>query len=191
MKHIRSLVFLLPILLLTILISACCGDIQLPNSVVAEPLYQAEMPQDISRLADIFDQDFLDELPEKDTYLFDDYLSTKILFPSPVDTVRLLIILYKSDEESEKHYKDQCNESFYQYPHKFTYDGSPGNQYCISYIMQARGGPEGLCSPYEQFLSKTVFQKGHVVVTLQEYARDTNNEELNRAIEILAEQFNK
>lgn len=190
MKPGRSLVSCVLLLFVAILISACCGDIQLPNSVVAGPLYQAEIPQDIDQLADIFDRNFLDELPAEDTYLSNDYLSTEFLTPSTMDMVKVRIELFKSEEEGERYFKDECNDG-YQYPHKFTYVGSPGNQYCISYIKQARESPEGLCAPYEKFFSKVVFQKGRILITLKESARDTTNEDMNRVIEILAEQFNR
>jgi hypothetical protein len=192
MMRSMHLILVISLLFFTILASGCCNDIRFPASVVADPLYQVKMPQDVGDLRDIFDQGFLDQINAEEVHSYNDYLAIYTSSLSSYDYVRVEITLFVSEDESEQSYKDECNEYMdYQNPSKFTYLGSAGNQYCISYVKQGRGGRDSFCQPYETYFTKAVFQKSRITITLKETAWDMRNEQMNRVIQILSEQLSK
>jgi hypothetical protein len=177
------------LLLLIILLSACCADIRSPASVIPEPLFEAQTPQNVGKLANVFPEEFLNQLNAEKITLTEKFLSIEI---TPSDFVRVEIELLKSEDDSASRYLEECSDTHsYQYPEKFTYAGSPGNQYCISYVKQARLGQDSLCEPYEKYYTKAVFQKGQIIIIFRESSLHIDNEQMNRAIETFADQLNK
>jgi hypothetical protein len=185
-------ILIISLLCLAMLTSACCNDIQFPASVIADPLYLAKVPQDVGDIRDIFDQGFLDQLNAEDVHSSLRFLAFEAPSSSSYDNVWVQIMLFITEDESEQYYKEECSEVMdYQNPNKFTYLGSSGNQYCISYVKQARLGQDSFCQPYGKFFTKSVFQKSRITITLKETALDIHNKQMNRVIQILAEQLGK
>jgi len=187
---IRSYSIMVSLIFLAILLTACCADIQTPASVIAKPLYEAKTPQDrVENLSALFHQEFLDHLNAKEITLTDKFLFIDM---DPAAFIRVEIELRKSEDDSAKRYQEECGDIHsYQFPDQFTFVGLPGNQYCISYIKQARSGPESFCKPYGKYYTKAVFQKGQILFIFRESSLDKDNTEINDAIEAFARQLNK
>jgi len=179
-------------LFLAMSICACCSDIQISHSVDPDPLYRATLPQEVEKLSDLLPRQFLDQVPkdESKTRLTDNWFFTEFQSSTAYDIVYLEIELFASEDESANRYLETCGDSSsYQHPENFTFEGTTGNQYCITYIRQAREGPEGFCQPYGMYSTQVVFQKGQILIILRELSANTSNSELNSVISIIAEPF--
>ncbi len=177
------------LLLIAISVSACCSEIQLPSSIIAEPLYKAELPQNIDEINDVLNSNLLDLFIDEKLYLYPNFLSGAI--KSSINVVWVRMELFAFDKESENKFEAECKSPGFQDPQKFTYAGYPGNQYCISYMTQERSDPEGLCAPMNEYTSKAIFQKGRILIVLEEWAHDKSNEQLNQIIEVFADRFSE
>jgi hypothetical protein len=64
------------------------------------------------------------------------------------------------------------------------------NRYCISYVAEEEGTLEELCKPTGRYDSYVVFQKGKLVIEIQEYSTDKSSTAKNDVISQLAEDLN-
>ena len=177
--------------ILTVLLSACCGEIRYSKEVDVSPLYELPLPlnihseDDLAEL-DIFDQivphgyGYLGEWLGGETSKHPDFYGVQVYWEVSTDIL-----------SANNAFTSECEGWSFNDPSRFDYSGEEGNRYCISYVQEYRDPPDAFCAPTGKYVSFVVFQKGNLVIRIWEETRDKDSTVKDDVIELLAQELGK
>ncbi len=198
------LVRLQSLLFVTILITGCCGEIYAGDQEVdISPLYDKDIDiGSVQQIKDIIDLSLFDTIHNlKDPILSQDSYSGafisaiffdggKLLEELPGITrsyVEVTLILEKDSLEASKYINSECESPLFIDKTRIIKGGIEDNRYCISYIKEIRDSIEVFCLPRNEYSSFVIFQKGRLIIFLDEFSTVPNTSNKNIIIQFLAD----
>ena len=172
----------------SVLLSACCGEIRYFQDVDVSPLYELPVPlvqskDDLAEL-DIFDR----MIPYPYGYLGE--WGDEGKHPE-FYAVQVYLDVYSDIQSANNAFTGECEGWSFNDPSQFDYGGEEGNRYCISYVKEYRYSIDAFCRPTGEYVSFVVFQKGNLVIRIWEDTRDKDSTAKDDVIELLAQELGK
>ena len=178
----KALVACICFCLIILVLSACCAPIKSPQQVDVLPLYNATL---------LIKSDHVEDLISLD--IFDTYNSNIELggWSSSGDNpdlvnVEVMFEIISDLQHAREEFLWECQRRW-DTTDDFIFGGSDDNQYCISYVIAAKHSPDALCLPSGEYSSLVVFQKGGLLIRLDEWTRDKNSRAKDKAIRLLTQ----
>jgi len=179
----KKILLLNSVLMMLLLLTSCCGEIYADQpDVNINPIYEIEVDSEgIDKLTDLID---LSRFPPR----YPDEEPSDIVYWGYLNFVNVRFYLAPDERIANDWFTQDC-ESFVEQPSRIRYGGEGDNRYCIPYITQARNDPEGLCLPLDRYHLYIVFQKGRLIMVIDETRNDRDGGNLTEIIEEVADSF--
>lgn len=174
--------FLISILISLFFCTSCTSDTISPQVVNITPLYNLEIKKPVNHLVDIINPNIFDNYEGLDTY------GTGTWRNNP-NWSRVKVIFDIPPHHLIETFKSACNLNLSN-PSKIIYGGKFDNQYCISYVVEDRSGPESLYISLG-YSSQVVFLKGNLIIQIIETSSNKDVWFKDQVIKFLAEELSK
>jgi hypothetical protein len=100
------------------------------------------------------------------------------------------LTLFESTDVAIDRFVSRCEGGWFNAdPSDFEYGATQNGQFCISYTVEARADPEGLCRPLGYYYSRVVIRNENLLIRIDEQTSDMASTRKNAVIEQLAQQF--
>ncbi|CAG0979729.1 hypothetical protein ANAEL_01673 [Anaerolineales bacterium] len=184
MAQNNSLGFFLWVVIIIMSLSACCGPIKSPQEVDVSPLLNAKIPEDATRASEIFNVkvfDSYDALIEKGEW-------TGLGENTDLNGIVVYFRFVNAPDSPADKFTWKCERALgWGTTDDFVFGGSTDNQFCVSYVNETRSTPDAFCVPTGEYQSFVVFQKGKLIITIEETSLDKYSQAKTKAINLLAQ----
>ena len=183
MSRRKTLILSTILSLVSIILSACCVPVKSTQVVDVTPLHLAQVRQDASQINELIDLEIFDTYAAS-TFGMGNWTAQG---DNPdLAGLHVYLMLLADTKSAQESFLWEC-QRWWGTTDDFIFGGSEDNQYCISYTRTELHTPDGLCLQTGSYESFVVFQKGRLVITIWEMAKDRKSRAKDKAIKLLAE----
>ncbi len=181
---------ILLLIIVSMLLSACCGEIRFSQEVDVSPLYELPIPLRIQSEKDLAELDIFDQMTLGGYGYLGEWRGDEGKHPE-LYTVKVYLRISPDVQSANDSFFSECQHPSFSAPSQIDYEGEKENRYCISYVQEYRYSIDALCQPTGKYVSYVVFQKGNMVITIWEEAREKDSTTKDDVIELLAQELGK
>lgn len=177
------------LIIIAMLLNACCGEIRSSQVVEVSPLYELPTPLDIQSEDDIAKLDIFDQMTPYGYGYRGEWLGGDESKHPNLYSVKVDLELLSDIQSANDIFIGECEHPSFNDRSRIKYEGIDGNQYCVSYVQEYRYSIEEFCMPTGEYVSFVVFQKGNLIIRIWEDTRDKNSTAKDDVIELLAQEL--
>jgi hypothetical protein len=177
------------LIIVVMLLNACCGEIRSPQVVNVSPLYELPVPLNIQAEDDLAELDIFDQITLYGYGYRGEWLGGDDSKHPGLYSVKVDLELLSDIQSANDIFIGECEHPSFNDQSRFTYEGNDENQYCVSYVQEYRYSIDAFCEPTGEYVSFVVFQKGNLVIRVWEDTRDKNSTAKDDVIELLAQEL--
>lgn len=182
-----AILLVVPVLCASTLLAGCCGEIRSRQEVDLTPLIEAHMPEDFEKLGQVFDRSLFDH-----SYASLNGMSMggEIKYVDEesgiISEMTIFLDLAADTHDGEKALEIGC--AHFDEPAEIREENN--SRYCVSYVVQYRADPAGLCVPEGTYGSFVSVQKDRLLIEIKERTNNKHSRLKENVIQLLADQLN-
>jgi hypothetical protein len=171
----------------------CDRDLKSPQAVDVSPLLSLSLPPNMNDLTEeidlgIFHSYEIFRLDGRD-------VKGRYEYPRTNDNpdysyIDVYLMLLETTDGAMRGFVPDCEGGWFNAePSDFQYGATQNGQFCISYTVEARADPEGLCHPLGYYYSRVVIRNENLLIRIDEQTSDSVSTRKDAVIRQLAQEL--